>query len=83
MQIAMTLLEHLIAELRDHGTVTVDWKPFAALHFPGRDGMARARQWALERGFVLMFVQSGAQAQTKGTHKAVFYRSVSRSIDEV
>jgi hypothetical protein len=72
------LLDQLLAELQTCGTVTVEWRPFADLHFPGRNGMAHARKWASKHGFVLMFIQPGERDRPDQKVKATFYRAIPR-----
>jgi hypothetical protein len=78
----MILLDHLIAQLQAHGTVTVDWRAFADMHFPGRNSVAQAREWAAKRGLVLIFVQSGARDLAGQPEKATFFRAAPRHSTE-
>ena len=76
----MMPLDQVISELHAQGTVTVEWQPFADLHFPGRNGKAQARKWASEKGFVLIFIHSGDRDEPSShAVKATFYRSISPS----
>jgi hypothetical protein len=72
------LLDHLIAEMQAQGTVTVEWAPFATLHFPGRNGMAQAREWAAKRGYLLIFIQPGERDTSGQPIKATFYRAMQK-----
>jgi hypothetical protein len=74
----MMALDELISELKAHGTVTVEWQPFASLHFPGRNGKTQARKWASEQGFVLIFIHAGDRDRAGQAVKATFYRAMPR-----
>ena len=78
----MILLDHLIAQLQAHGTVTVDWRTFADTHFPGHNAVAQAREWAAKQGLVLIFVQPGARDLAGQPEKATFFRAIPRYSSE-
>ena len=74
----MIPLDQVIDNLNTHGTVTVRWRQFADMHFPGRNGRAQAREWATKQGFVLIFIHSDDREPNAEPIYATFYRSMLR-----